>query len=129
MLTTDELNMNMALALESEGSTDIQIDKYTVRELTRADVTRIMAATAPFFSRQDPAEPAKLLEVMHDADFEDTIIAAALQLDLEEVQAMSYQNIYYPIVQAFNDLNPNFISDIAQSQAARTYMYYALAHK
>jgi hypothetical protein len=123
MLTTDELSLESA-KLTDKKQDFIEVGKYVVPRIKRRHEIRIMAAIAPFFSTKNAADPAELFNIMYDPGFEDAIIAATLEVDIDTVMSMDSKDEYEPIVQAFNDLNPNFILDIATQQATRAFLQY-----
>lgn len=129
MQTTDELNSDIYNTIEQlKAPRFVAIGKYNVPRITRGQENRILAAIAPFFSVFDEANPGSLFEVMYSPEFEDTVIASALGISMEELLDMDAMSEYEPILATFNEINPNFLSDIATKEAARASLKFVLLH-
>lgn len=130
MQTTDELNLAAAEAAhnaEELKDKTVTIGKYVVRRLKRRDATRIEAAIAPLFSVRKDADPAVLFGIMNTPEFEDTLIASMLNVPIEELDEIDYED-YDAIVSAFNEINPNFTSDVTLRLASVAAMGHAITH-
>lgn len=125
MQTIDELNISAHDAVTREKTKGKDVGGFFVPRMTRADSIRVIHAVAPFFSKRIDAEPQAVFEVIYDPDYQDVFMAAYLNVEVEKIQSMDFET-YSEIEETFNDLNPNFISDVTNEEAAKAVLRHAL---
>lgn len=122
MTTLDKLNIDSVNAdIQNSKPEFIEIEGFRVPRLKRKHVKKIQMVIAPYFSKSVTADPLTIFNMLGDSDFEDLLIATALEVELEVVENMSHDT-YKEIVDTFTMLNPNFILGVAQELILRSQL-------
>ena len=117
----DKLNIKAVDVIDDDKLPFIEIDQYKVPRLKRKHVKKIQMVFAPYFSKSVAADSLAIFNMLGDSDFEDLIIATALDITVSEVEEMSHTT-YNAVVDAFTRLNPNFILGVAQELILRSQL-------
>lgn len=126
MQTLDELNTAAFEAVQGQNvEKERRVGDFVVPRMTRGHSIRVFNAIAPFFSKRLDAEPEAVFDVIYDPEYQDAFMASYLKVDIEKVQEMDYET-YRQVDEAFNELNPNFISDVTNEEAAKAVLRHAL---